>query len=171
MGSGAEAEETSGFVAQFLEKLLDFSVNKETVIHLVNNALRARGKECSATVDLFELDLLTGDATFVKSGAAPSFVKRDSSIFRIRSQTAPIGLMKSIDTEKIRVEVKGEDYIVMLSDGACECAEESPWLLELLAKPPKRNIKEYADLILTEAAKSSGSSDDISVMLIKIMNI
>lgn len=171
MGRGDAAKDTSEFAVSFLERALDFGASKDTVMHLLNHSMRRRSEECSATLDLFELDLITGEATFVKSGSAPSFVKRDSSIFRIKSQTAPIGLMKNIDSERIRVEVKGEDYIIMLSDGVVECAEDSPWLLELLAKPPKKSLKEYADHILTEAVRNSRSRDDMSVIVAKITRI
>ena len=171
MGSGETARDTSEFVAAYLRRALDFGASKDTVLHLLNHAMRSRHEECSATVDLFEMDLLLGEAVFIKSGAAPSFVKRDGSIFRIKSQTAPIGLMKSIDTEKIRVEVQSEDIVVMLSDGIIQSAEESPWLLELLSEKPPRDLKEYADLILTEAKKYSASRDDMSVIVLRIIRI
>lgn len=171
MGRGEVARDTSEFVSSFLERALDFGASKDTVLQLLNNVMRHRSEECSATVDIFELDLLTGDGEFVKSGSAPSFVKRDSSIFRIKSTTAPIGLMKGIDSEKIRVEIKGGDYVIMLSDGILQAAEESPWLLELLSKPPKKSLKEYVDLILTEATKNAKSRDDMSVVVLKISKV
>ena len=171
MGRGEAARDTSEFVSAFLRRALDFGASKDTVIQLLNNAMRHRSEECSATVDIFELDLLSGEGEFIKSGSAPSFVKRDSSIFRIKSQTAPIGLMKGIDSEKIRVEIKGGDYVIMLSDGIIQTAEESPWLLELISKPPKRTLKEYVDLILTEASRHSKSRDDMSVLVLKITKI
>lgn len=168
MGRGEVARDTSGFVCAFLERALNFGGSKDTVLHLLNLAMLRRREECSATVDLFELDLINGEATFVKSGSAPSFIKRDSSIFRIKSSTAPIGLMKTIDSEKIRVEVREGDMIVMLSDGVVQSAEESTWLLELLSRKPKGNLKEYAELILSEAKKYSASGDDMSVILARV---
>ncbi len=168
MGRGEVARDTSGFVVRFLERALDFGASKDTVLHLLNNAMLRRREECSATVDLFELDLICGEATFIKSGSAPSFIKRDSSIFRIKSSTAPIGLMKSIDSEKIRVEVREGDIVVMLSDGILQTAEESTWLLELLSRKPKQNLKEYAELILSEAKKNSRTGDDMSVIVARI---
>ena len=168
MGSGEEARRTSDFALKFLKTTLGIG-NPETTLHLLNSTLRGRGSECSATIDLFILDTLDGSATFIKSGAAPSFVKRDSSIFRIKSTTAPIGLMRSIDAERICVEIKGGDYIIMLSDGVSEIIEESPWLLELLSKPPKETSKAYADFILNEAKKNSKSHDDMSVLVLKII--
>lgn len=171
MGSGEIARDTSQFVADYLERALNYGTSKDTVMHLLNHIMRKRSEECSATVDLFELDLITGEGTFVKSGSAPSFIKRDKSIFRIKSQTAPIGLMRSIDSERIKVEVKGEDYVIMISDGILQSAEESPWLVELLAGPPPKTLKEYADLILSEAVKKSNSRDDMSVIVMKIIRI
>ena len=168
MGSGDEAKRTSEFACKFLRCALGVG-SPETALHLLNSTLLSRGGECSATIDIFALDLLDGSATFIKSGAAPSFVKRDNSIFRIKSSTAPIGLMKSIDSERICVEVKGGDYVIMFSDGVSEIAEESPWLLELLMKPPKETPKAYAEHILSEAKKHSKSRDDMSVIVIKII--
>jgi serine/threonine protein phosphatase PrpC len=117
---------------------------------------------------LFEIDLLCGSGVFLKSGAAPSYIKRDSSIFRIRSQTTPIGLLKSIDTERISVEIKPGDHIIMMSDGIADITEDAPWLLLLLGEPPKQNLKEYADLILSEAIKNGAGGDDMSVTVIRV---
>jgi stage II sporulation protein E len=168
MGSGEEAKRTSDFACKFLKCALGIG-SPETALHLLNSTLLGRGGECSATIDIFALDLFDGSATFIKSGAAPSFVKRDSSIFRIKSSTAPIGLMKTIDSERICVEIKGGDYVIMFSDGVSEIIEESPWLLELLSKPPKETPKAYADYILEEAKKHSKSRDDMSVIAVKII--
>lgn len=169
MGRGEGARRASRFTADLLSRLLDFSASKETVLHLLNNALRRRGEECSATVDLFELDRYSGEATFIKSGAAPSYVKRGSSIFRLRSQTAPLGLLGSIDTEKIKVEIAEGDYVVMLSDGISQSAEESAWLLELLARDFSGTPKEYADEILSAARANVKGRDDMSVSVIRIV--
>lgn len=168
MGSGEVAKETSEFVATFMRAALEIGAAKETVLHMLNHTIRSQREECSATVDLFEVDLLTGEAVFIKSGAAPSYVRRDSSIFRIRSQTAPIGLLGSIDTEKIKVEIRPGDYVIMLSDGIVDSMEDAPWLLLMLGKPPSKSLEEYAEAILGEAIKNSKSGDDMSVVVMKI---
>ncbi len=168
MGSGEVARDTSLFVSKFLSRALDFGASKETVLHMLNYIIRRKGDECSATVDLFELDLLSGEATFIKSGAAPSFVKRGDSLFRIKSQTAPLGLMKSIDTERIRVEVQEGDYVIMLSDGISQTIEDAPWLIELIANTLPKSPAELGTLILEEAKRRCASGDDMSVSVIKI---
>lgn len=169
MGRGEVAQMTSDFVSQFLSRALCLGASKDTVLHLLNRAMRRTREECSATVDLFELDLYSGDALFIKSGSAPSYIVRDSSIFRIKSQTAPLGLMSSIDTEKIRVEIRPGDVAILLSDGVSQSSDDSPWLLELLAgQIKKESPRVLADRILTTARKMSSSGDDMSVIVVKI---
>ncbi len=169
MGRGELAKRTSEYVLRFLRRALAFSASKETVLHLLNQSMRRGRDECSATVDLFELDEYTGEAVFIKSGCAPSYIKREASLFRIKSETAPIGLMNTIDTEKIRVEIHDGDIIVMLSDGISQSSDDAPWLLEFLSRPIKKDtLKDYADKILSLAKENSRSGDDMSVAVLRI---
>ncbi len=168
MGSGEVAKETSTFVTEFLKRALKICPIKDTLIHILNKNILSRTEECSATIDLLELDLLNGSGTFIKSGAAPSYIKRDGSIFRIRSQTAPIGLMRGVDAEKTTVELKPGDHVFMLSDGISESEEDAPWLLLLLGEPPISSLTEYADKILFEAKKHSTNRDDMSITVIRV---
>lgn len=169
MGSGRIAKSTSLFASNFLKSLLGRGCNADGTLHVLNSLIKASADECSATVDLFELDLMNSEARFLKCGAASSYVKRDSSVFRIRSRTAPIGLLKSIDAERIRVEVRCEDFIIMLSDGVCQGADEAPWLIELLSKYNGHKPEELADKILDAAKKFSSLKDDMSVCVIKVV--
>jgi stage II sporulation protein E len=169
MGSGGEAKQTSSLVADFLRGALEFSPEGQTVLKILNHTIRHRHRECSATVDLFSVDLYRGDAEFLKSGAAASYVKRGSSIFRIKSKTAPLGLMKNVDAERIKIDLDGDDFIIMLSDGIAQSAEDTPWLLDLLSRPPKRNLKEYADSILAAALKNLQHNDDMTVAVTRVI--
>ncbi len=168
MGSGDVAKETSSFTADFIKTAAEAGSVSEAAIYMLNHSLLTRGEECSATVDLFELDTLNGKGVFLKSGAAPSYVKRGSSIFRIRSQTAPIGLLHTVDSERIRLEIKQGDHIIMLSDGIADAAEDAPWLLLLLGEPPKKDLAEYAELILNEAIKNNKTRDDMTVTVVRV---
>ncbi len=169
MGSGDAAHKTSVFCADFLSGILSSECSKGTALHLLNHIIRSSDEECSATIDLFEFDLYTGEAVFYKCGAAASYVKRNNSIFRIRSETAPIGLMKNIDAERVRVEVKNGDYIIMLSDGVSQSPEDAAWLLEFLNKPANPDVREYAESILSLAKEKSKISDDMSVSVVRIL--
>ncbi len=162
-GSGDNAERASRFVADFLSTVLP-SHNSLT---LVNHILRHRGEDFATAVDLFTLDLYTGEAFFLKSGASTSYVKRGASIFRIKSRTAPLGTVKRAECEKIRVEIEDGDLIIMTSDGFSG-GEDSPWIYELLAKEPPEKLSAYADLLLREAKKRTSPTDDMTVAVIKI---
>ncbi len=168
MGSGEEAAFTSDFSNLFLEKMLGAGMSKTTSIRMLNNFLRYKDGECSSTVDLFEFDTLTGKASFVKSGAAPSIVKRGSGIFRIKSQTMPIGLLHSIDAEKTDISLQGGDTVIMLSDGISQSCDEK-WLISAIADIDARtSAKDIAANILKEAKENSNKSDDMTVGIIKI---
>ncbi len=169
MGSGEIARGTSLFVSDFIRGLYGNGSGGDAPLHMLNNMIRAGADECSATVDLFEFDLMNSEARFLKCGAAPSYVKRGSSIFRIRSRTAPIGLMKNVDAECVRVEIRNDDCIIMLSDGICQASEEAPWLLELLSKYNDRSISNLASDILSAAQKNTAARDDMTVLVVKII--
>ena len=169
MGTGQMARTTAAFTADFLEKVSGTGCSHATTLSLLNHVLRGRKEECSATVDMFEFNLERGEAQFLKSGAAPSYVKRGNSLFRIRSETAPIGLLSSVDSERIKVEVKCDDIVVLMSDGISGAPEDAPWLMELLGKNPPRRLKEFADSILAAAVKHHGRKDDMTVLVLRIL--
>ncbi len=168
MGSGETASKTSVFTTEVLAPLLFLSSGKSTALKLLNSMIRERGQECSATVDLFEIDTYMGNAFFYKCGSAPSYIKREDSVFRIKSETAPIGLMKKIDAERIRADVKSGDYIIMISDGVSQSQEDEGKLIAILSKPPSGDAACYASEILNEILKSKSPSDDRTVAVIKI---
>jgi stage II sporulation protein E len=171
MGSGSRAAVTSGICCMFLEKMLGAGNSKTTALKLLNNLVRTGGEESSATVDLLELDLLSGRATFIKSGAAPSYVKRGSNLFRIRSKTVPLGLMRTLDAEKIRFDAEPGDIIIMLSDGISQSSEDAPWLMELLAGEWEEDMDAMAQRIVTIASKTKDRCDDLSVALVRVREI
>ena len=148
--------------------MLTSDENINSALRATNHLIRHCGEECSATVDLFSFDLLTGEAKFTKCGAAPSFIKRDGSLFRIKSSTAPIGLMKEVDSERIRVEVKSGDYIIMVSDGVYLLPDDAVWLFEFLSRPAPESPKDFAEEILAAAKRSSGIEDDITVSVLRL---
>lgn len=119
------------------------------------------------TVDLFELDCITGKCAFVKSGAAPSFVKRGNRIFKIRSKTFPIGILEDVDAEKTAFDCEDGDAVVMLSDGVTEDIEEPLWLCEFLMSADLY-APDAAEKILEEAKQHTLCRDDMSAAVILI---
>ena len=135
---------------------------------MINSIIRRRADECSVALDVFSLDLITGEASFIKSGAASSYIKRKNALYRIKSETMPIGLIKQIDAERINAETEAGDCVIMLSDGVSESAEETPWLVELLNKPIGDSLEQFAQKIIAEAKKNGRGADDMSALVMRI---
>ena len=168
MGSGREAALTSKLCAVFIEKMLAGGNSKAITLEMLNGFIRSRGTECSATVDLAEIDLITGEACFVKSGAAPSFVVRGGNLYKLQSKTVPIGIMRELDAEKIRFELAEGDILIMLSDGIAQSLEDGVWLANLLTYEWEDDLNIMAEKIIDNAAINNSRSDDMTVVLVKI---
>ncbi len=186
MGSGKEASVTAQIAALFLEKLLSVSAAKGATLSLLNGFLRAREGECSATVDLCELDMITGEAHFIKCGAAATYLLRGDSLFRIASNTMPLGILKEVSAEETTFTLAGGDILLFFSDGVCDESEDSTWLTEqtqkALAKsklevkleeePSSLSVLDRTAAMIGSAAKARrGRMDDMTVAVIQIEDI
>ncbi len=167
MGSGKEAAITAGLCGTFLEKTLAAGTEKATALKALNTLLCEREGECSATLDLLEIDLLHGDASFIKSGAAASYVRRGESLFRIRADTVPIGILGAIDAERIRFDVEPGDVIIMISDGISQSEEDAVWLCEMLGQWQSGD-RDMAERIIEGAYRHTDRRDDMTVALLEI---
>ncbi|MBQ4136713.1 MAG: SpoIIE family protein phosphatase [Clostridia bacterium] len=168
MGSGKEAAVTSRLCVTFLSKLLSAGCPMSVVLELLNGFLRSRGGECFASIDLAELDLLSGKGCFIKSGAAPSYILRDNNLYKLQSKTLPIGILKDTDAEVINFELKENDIIVMFSDGVASCLEDSVWLTGLLCFELEEDLDKMAKKILEYAKKEVAKADDMTVALMRV---
>lgn len=171
MGSGEEAKMASALVCDIFRSGLSSGASCATLIHLANSLLRRKGNECSASLDMFYFDTVRGEGCFYKSGAAPSYIKRRSSLFRIKSETMPLGIMGSVDSERIGASVEPGDTVISISDGVCGAAFDAPWLVELINTSEDRDPETFAKRILDGAKRYSQSADDMTVAVVKIERI
>ena len=171
MGAGKEAAFTSRICSMFLEKMLAAGNRSETSLRLLNSFMSERDgcarHECSATVDLFEFDLLTGAMYVTKRGAAPTYVKRRNNCFRLRAKTVPVGIIDRPDCERIGFDAEAGDVVIMMSDGVTQNRDECVWLLNMLNTEWEEDLDSMAEKIVTRA-REEGSEDDITVTLIRI---
>ena len=168
MGSGREAAITSKLCAVFIERMLAGGNGKAVTLEMLNGFIRTRGSECSATVDLAEIDLITGEACFIKSGAAPSFILRNGNLYKLQSKTVPIGIMHELDAEQIKFELQSGDVIIMLSDGVAQSLEDGIWLANLLTYEWEDDLNVMAEKILDNAVFANSRSDDMTVALVRV---
>ena len=173
MGAGREAAVTSNLCSAFLEKMLRAGNRAVTSLRMLNNMILSRCPdstgECSSTVDLIELDLITGKANFIKGGAAPSFVVRRGTVHRLQAGTFPIGIIQKLDTQVSSYDLREGDTVVMISDGVMQDDPECKWLTEYLSGCGEKDPEEIVYEICLRASEFS-DHDDCSAIALRIMN-
>lgn len=122
MGSGESAGRDSEMVIELLEQFLEAGVTKEMAAGMINDLLLVRSREPrTATLDLLKCNLYSGECRFLKMGAAPSFVKRRTSVEMFMEHSLPLGLLAKSseiqDTDAMNCFLEAGDIIVMMSDG------------------------------------------------------
>jgi stage II sporulation protein E len=174
MGHGTQAASISGICGVFLEQVLRAGVGVNTALRMLNHYLLSRIQspedEISSTVDLFMLNLYTGQGQFVKSGAAASLILRDDRLFRLSSHTLPIGILHAVDTQILPFEAQAGDHILLMSDGIADsegAEREQDWLIKSLQS---RDFEDDSALLnhLFSKARENGSKDDMSMISIRV---
>ncbi len=174
MGSGEDASLTSDICTTFLCRMLSAGNRVEVSLRMLDSYLRSKntgtGNECSATVDLMELDLMDGRAIFAKSGAAPTYVVRDGTVYKLRSRSMPLGILRDTPPELLRFRMHPGDVVVMVSDGVTQGYDECPWLIDLLSTPLPESMDTLRHDIIKRAL-SAGSEDDLSAIAIRVEKV
>ncbi len=175
MGSGHSAAVQSKATVDMLESFLESGFDKDMAINLINSVLVLGSEEdVTCTIDMSIVDLFSGEVEFVKIGAAPTFIRRESRVDIIRSVSLPAGILPGIDAELARRNVGSGDMIIMVTDGIIDSmADEEAGdrqLLKYIQLIESLNPQEVADSILTEASRCCGGKpcDDLTVLVAKI---
>lgn len=175
MGSGGDAARLSGICTMFLSRLLSAGGDTDVTLRMLNDFLIAGAMgETSATIDLLEMDLFSGEAGFYKSGAAPSYILREGNVFRLTSRTVPAGILPEVDVQKSVFRLYHGDVIVMLSDGVydgvTETGEDCVFLETMLGGiEHEEDLRAAAERIVNAAIqKGADRADDRTVVLLRV---
>ncbi|MBQ8278859.1 MAG: SpoIIE family protein phosphatase [Roseburia sp.] len=121
MGSGSTACKESELVLDLVEKFLEAGFSMETAIRMMNSAMVLKGEEdLFSTVDLCNIDLYNGKASFFKIGAAASFLKHEGEVRCFSSHSLPVGVANNPEIECEEMTLKNGDFVVMVTDGVLE---------------------------------------------------
>ena len=171
MGTGESAAAESEISLTILRDLLEAGVDPSCAMRLLNAAAMLRnGDEWGyATVDLCCIDLFTGETSFYKYGAAPSFVKTGRAIRRIRGTSLAAGMLAGADSspDRIRVRLRPGNIALIASDGVL-AERQDQWLRDILAASDGLETKTVALRTLRAAASRFGSLDDMTALAIRV---
>lgn len=168
MGSGSEAANCSALAASLLEKLLRCNIRKTLAVEMLGDMLRKRGGEYFTTVDIMQLDLVSGGAEFLKSGAAASYIIRNGAVYCVNARSMPVGINRDAYPEELSFDLQDGDTVVMMSDGVASDPTEDAWVTSALAGNAALSPQELSDMLLSKASELNGQCDDMTVMTIKI---
>ncbi len=169
MGSGNGAALCSALATTVLSALLRAGNRADTSLRMLGSVLAARGRrqnEASTTVDLLEVDLVSGEASLIKCGAAPTYLLRRGRTTRFFSRTAPVGILEVLDAERLRFAVEPGDVIVQVSDGVTGGEEDCPWLADMLVTRFDGDAERFASHVLARAGEEG--RDDLSILVTEI---
>lgn len=163
-GTGDPAARESLLAVDDLAGLIRAGMSPENAMELLNGMYILRDSGGFATMDVFEVSLITGQGTLYKWGAAPSYVRSGSAVKKLGTAAPPpgLGVGSSWGAEVIRLSLWGGDMLVLLSDGvAGEKAEE------LIRSFEGRNVKELSSA-LVDMAEAAGGEDDMTAAVLRL---
>ena len=172
MGRGGKARSESRRALKLTETLLRGGMTAGAAASFVNETLLARGEEMFATLDLCLVDLIRGEATFVKLGAARSCVLRDGHMRVVEGGRLPVGIVRGVTPRRETVTLRPGDLLVMLSDGLCDEGRrgDSEWLRAQLVSLSSCTPEEAARrLVMAARARPGGVADDVSVLAARLV--
>ena len=142
-------------------------------IYYGNGAIASQnGCRNLTTLDICAINLITGDAEFIKAGAAASFIRRGRKVEEISSDTLPLGSMEELSPVTQGVKLVDGDMIIMMSDGITDVIGngDTSKLKEILLRINTRNPKELSDVLLQYAINCQGGRirDDMTILVCSI---
>ena len=162
MGSGQEAAFLSRNTASILENFLKAGISPELTLHILSDLMLLKNDDdiSSATIDLLCLNMFSGETRIFKCGAAPSYIKKGSSVRKLSP-----GASFSLSSSSPKLKLLPGTFAVMVSDGVITGGDK--WLRDTISSYQGNDPKELAKSIITNAKEMSDGTDDITVITIK----
>ena len=172
MGTGEDAAGESVQAVEILERFLRSGVDPAVAMKVLNSVMLLRsGDEWGfATVDLMYIDLFSGETSFYKYGAAPSYVRCGKSVRRIDCESLAAGLSvgEGVKPDTVRMVLHPGNVAVIASDGVISGPDDT-WLRTMLtAEEDPADMKSLARRVLRAAAEQEGGTDDMTVLAVRV---
>ena len=171
MGTGARASRESNAIIELLESFIRAGFDSGIAVKLINSIMVIKSEnETFATLDICVIDLYTGEAEFIKTGAEPSFIMQKNGVETVRAASLPVGVVAGIETDSTVRCVKDGDTIVMITDGIEGKSGDSGKIKSFIEKERACGANELANAILRNAIgeNEGNENDDMTVITLKI---
>ncbi len=175
MGTGRKANESSMQALAMLQNLLKSGFDKDSSIELITSTLISKNEEIFATLDVAIIDLYKGTMELIKSGACPTYIKKNKKVQIIKSNSLPAGMINQDNIQVFDTDIQNEQIMLMCTDGILdsniEYKNKELWIKYLLEDIETKNTKKIADIVLNEAIDNNfgKTKDDMSVIVCKFM--
>ncbi len=173
MGAGKKAANKSSTAVDYLEKLMQAGLRRDTAVKILNGAMiSSEASEVFTTLDCMILDMYSGEIEFVKAGAAPCFVLRGKELAKVECKSLPIGILDEVEAEIYHMRAYDGDIIIMMSDGVLSHGDDGKALMEF-CRNFDPNSGNFAKAIVSFAAEhmTAKERDDMSALVLKINTI
>lgn len=171
MGSGVGACKESEKVIGLLEQFLEAGFPQETAVRMIHSCMLLQNtEEQFSTIDLCMADLYDGGCDFLKSGAAPTFLKLGDTFEMLPSASLPSGILSQPDYERMHRQLGAGDAIIMMTDGVLEALPQEhrmERMEELLRCCWTVNAKEYAQRLMERVylLQRLRARDDMTILV------
>lgn len=171
MGSGIRAQQESCMMIELLEEFLEAGFSVSSAMQMIQSLFLTQTEHSRVvTSDLAMLNLYNGMAEFYKAGAAPSYIKRGSTVTAVYGHQMPAGMFFATGEATAVHKLYQGDYLIMITDGVLEAlsTENKDEMMEgYLSMLSIKNPQEMADKILSFAldGRQDGPHDDMTVLV------
>lgn len=163
MGTGKAAGAESGRAVRTLSGLLESGVAPDTAMEILNGFYVLQESSVFSTVDLLQVDLVSGGAVLYKWGAPPSYLKNGEGVRKIGTAVPPPGLSVTSEytAEQLRLSLSAGETLVLVSDGAF--GEETEQRIGGFRGSTARELAQY---IVNGAAGQA--QDDVTAAVLRL---
>jgi len=175
MGTGSAAARESRAMLELLESFLYAGFETSVAVKFINSVMLLKSDaEAFVTMDLCIIDLCTGQAEFIKTGAEPSFIMHASGVDTIKASSLPVGVVAGIEADSTHRCMQDGDVIVMVTDGIENLECGSMWVGDFIEKTVGKDTDVgLADKILNHAIQQNNGKvrDDMTVLSVKLKEV
>lgn len=169
MGTGEGARRLSRRALALAREFLECGLNEFTAYRAINR-LSDGGREAFSTLDVCEIDPVTGTARFHKCGSEPTWLLRGRTARRIEGASLPVGVVAEATPSVASAHLRPGDAIIMATDGLVNALGGEPaaeaWFQTLSTLSPAA----FCTAALKEAQSRNRAArpDDMSILCARI---